>query len=341
MQSKFTSVPRRHCGAPRFPDESHGPANGPVVTYRLTPEEIAARYGAPVEPQTRRKKLSRENLAEWLRKWTVGQVAEMNGIPQKLVFSLCEQFGLELDDKNRLINKEAIDLPSVMDNARSILPAETLGALLTSGKTGTEIGKEYNLPPWAVSKLKNEYWPEGVGFNQDDYRQQVNENRNTGNKLPENDNDLGDIVTEMVHAANEAAEEPDATVQSEVLGERTPASVVSVRQSFDFSAFKWVVPHRFGSTRMVLKIKRENIVLTAAAAKALSPARFIKIGVDSTGTLAIVPAASVAEGYKLPGNKYYSNLGGGNLVRFLLKHGYGPGEYELESVNGCLVATRR
>ena len=92
---------------------------------------------------------------------------------------------------------------------------------------------------------------------------------------------------------------------------------------------------------MVLKVRRDRVVLASAATKALSPAGFIKIGVDVSGILAIVPAANGTEGYKLPKNKYYSNLGGGNLVRFLGKHGYGPGEYELEPVNGCLVATRR
>lgn len=67
MQSKFTSIPRRHCGAPRFPSDGTEPANGPVTTYRLTPEEIKAKYGAPVEHQNRRKKLSCENLADWRR----------------------------------------------------------------------------------------------------------------------------------------------------------------------------------------------------------------------------------------------------------------------------------
>ena len=174
--SRFAHIPRRHTGPPRFPQEGDEPVNGPVVEYRLTPEEIAARYGAPTGKSNQGCKLSRENLVKLLRTRTVGQVAEMRRVPQKLVLGLCEKYEIELDEKNRLASEPGKDVDNmpdmtIMDSARKILPPKKLGALLAANKTGAEIAKEYDLPQWAVSNIKKEYWPDGFGFNPGDYPQ--------------------------------------------------------------------------------------------------------------------------------------------------------------------------
>ena len=78
-------------------------SSGQVVKYKLSPEELA-KYGAPAAPREhKRQRLTREYLVEKLKDRTVGQIAERHHVPQEIVFGLCEEFGLVLDAKNRLV----------------------------------------------------------------------------------------------------------------------------------------------------------------------------------------------------------------------------------------------
>lgn len=109
-------------------------------------------------------------------------------------------------------------------------------------------------------------------------------------------------------------------------------------------AWTWAVPVRLISRRKVLTVKDDRVGLSAAAARVLLPAHFVKIGVSKEGVLALSPAEDEMEGYKLHSNGdkvKYSQLGGGALVRFLREHGFGPGKYELEqNEKGLLVAAK-
>jgi len=102
-----TSVGRHRLGC-RLPFEKSDvgdgyAASGPVVEYKLTPDELA-KYGAPAAPREhKRQRLTREYLTEKLKDRTVGQIAERHHVPQEIVFQLCEKFGLTLDAKNRLV----------------------------------------------------------------------------------------------------------------------------------------------------------------------------------------------------------------------------------------------
>lgn len=140
-------------------------ANGPVKTYKLSPEELA-KYG-PVNKtkKNNRPQLTLETLIKELKKRTVGEVASKYCTTQKIVFEMVKYYGLELDEKNRLKGDDKV--ASIMEYARQVLPKEVLGPLLAEGKTNKEIGKMYNLPHWAVSELKKQYW--GGNFNPDDY----------------------------------------------------------------------------------------------------------------------------------------------------------------------------
>jgi hypothetical protein len=103
--TRFTKISKHRCGPPRYGrgplDE---PVNGPVVEYRMSPEEVARRYGPPPAKESgkRRQRLNRELLMKKLRKQTVGQVAADCGCPQNLIFKMVERYGIELDEKNRL-----------------------------------------------------------------------------------------------------------------------------------------------------------------------------------------------------------------------------------------------
>lgn len=101
-------IAKSRLGSPRMPFECCDAGDGythpgPVVTYRLSPDELA-KYG----PVARRKstfqprRLTRDYLSELLATLTVGQVAERWYVPQKLIFELVDKYNLRLDDKNRL-----------------------------------------------------------------------------------------------------------------------------------------------------------------------------------------------------------------------------------------------
>ncbi len=115
-------------GEPRFP-KSEEPANGPVIEYRLSPEEIEKirkKYGPPA-------KRSRQNQPINFKSKAQREAAKMK----------------------------------VIDKARESLPKDKLGALLAQGLTGSQISKDYDIPYWALVQLKEEYW--GGSFNPDDY----------------------------------------------------------------------------------------------------------------------------------------------------------------------------
>ena len=100
-------IAKSKLGSPRMPfeccDAGDGYArSGPVVTYRLSPEELA-KYGPVARKSTfQPRRLTRDYLAKLLATLTVGQVAERWRVPQKLIFELVDKYNLRLDDKNRL-----------------------------------------------------------------------------------------------------------------------------------------------------------------------------------------------------------------------------------------------
>lgn len=159
----FTKINSRQSDQPRFPPvDSAEPANGQVVTYRLSPEEIAARYGPPVPRETRRKKLSRESLAEMLRTLTVGQVAERWRVPQKLIFELCDRYELELDDKNRLVTGgDDMAHGDKIKAAREKLPKEEFERLIWE-MSDEKIAEAKGISYWQVRQLKEEYGLVGI-----------------------------------------------------------------------------------------------------------------------------------------------------------------------------------
>lgn len=97
----------------RFPSHDDEPVNGPVVTYRLSPEEVARRYGPPAKKADqaagRKTKLDRKMLQELLESKTVNQVASLYKVPQKLILAMAEKYGFELDEKLRLKGDKQMD----------------------------------------------------------------------------------------------------------------------------------------------------------------------------------------------------------------------------------------
>lgn len=160
--ANFTKISPYRAGPPRFgraPGEE--PANGPVITYRLSPEEIARRYGPPVAVE-RRPRLTRELLAEMLRTKTVGQVAARYQVPQKLITDMVEQYGLELDENNRLTGGDDVAVGDKIRAAREALPREEFEKLVRQGMTDKEVAEAKNLDLHLVKKLKQQYGLTGI-----------------------------------------------------------------------------------------------------------------------------------------------------------------------------------
>lgn len=174
-QNRFASIPIRQRGQPRFarPAEDE-PANGPVVTYHLSPEEIARRYGPPVEVQrkSRKPKLDKQSLAGMLRTLTVNEVAWRYQLPQRYVIKLCETCGLELDGKGRLTVGTHDENPENTGGdgmahgdkvraAREALPKDELEKLIHE-MSDQKIAEAKGLAYWQVRRLKDEYGLVGV-----------------------------------------------------------------------------------------------------------------------------------------------------------------------------------
>ncbi|MTI82610.1 MAG: hypothetical protein FH756_01665 [Firmicutes bacterium] len=148
-------------GEPRQDGEEN--ANGEVREYRMSPEEVARRYGPPVKTSKRRRpKLNRELLAEQLKTRTVGQISERYQVPQEIVFKLAEKFGLELDDKNRLAGGEDVARGDKIRAARETLPPDEFEEMVRQGLTDQEVANTKGLNLYTIKQLKREYGLVGI-----------------------------------------------------------------------------------------------------------------------------------------------------------------------------------
>ncbi|HBX22644.1 MAG TPA: hypothetical protein DEF34_03250 [Desulfotomaculum sp.] len=116
------------------------------------------------------------------------------------------------------------EVASIMDTAKQKLPKELLGKRLADGITQQAIGDDCDVPFWAVSKLKKEYWPDG--FKPEDYKEDedVNEPKEGGiqvencvavhsePKVEELDPIYDEAATQLEPASNELKEGPANTM---------------------------------------------------------------------------------------------------------------------------------
>lgn len=104
-----TNISRGKLGPVRLPSDRDPELwrSGEPTVYHMSPEEIAARYGPPGQGAKKfawryGSRLTRERLEAELVTLTVGQVAVRHNTTQGIVFALVENYGLELNGKNRL-----------------------------------------------------------------------------------------------------------------------------------------------------------------------------------------------------------------------------------------------
>mgnify|MGYP000215226421 CR=1 FL=1 len=215
-------------------------------------------------------------------------------------------------------------MASTMETARQKLPKDVLGALLAEGRTQQSIADEYSIPFWAVYELKKQYWPDG--FNPDEFKQQqAADNAARFEAYPGKE--------DAQEATEEELPEPEPE-EEQVEASKPPAAADELSE-----VLAWAKPVRLGTGGVTLKIYEDRISISSAAVKLLRPAEFVRIGVLKNGALVLAPAGNITEGFRLAQN--HSHIGGGALVKFLKKHGFGVGEYELEKNEKGWLVTRR
>jgi hypothetical protein len=105
MMANFTKISPYRAGPPRFgraPGEE--PANGPVITYRLSPEEIARRYGPPGDSEWRgedmpsKLDISKEQIENALRvtQGNAKKAIEILKIGVGTFYSRVKEFGIDV-----------------------------------------------------------------------------------------------------------------------------------------------------------------------------------------------------------------------------------------------------
>ena len=330
---------------------------GPVTVYKLSPEEIRHKYGAPAgKREFEKQRMTKGYLAERLQTLTVGQLAERHHIPQDIIFKLCDKFELDLDEKNRL---KGDDDMGMLDKAKELLPKEKLGKLLAEGRTQQSIADEYALNQGAISMLKKQYW--GNNFTPEEYR--VIE-KITPDKLKMANNEPDNFETYPV-VQQESIQESILTektgtievcqVQQENITTEPHDTGIIVESDLptceptipDPSKITWATPmHGAANASRIIQIKKGSVVLNAVAIKDIK-SEYIKVGVDGD-KLYLVPTVKHNLTYKISsnGNKRKNStakFGGGALIKFLVQNGFDVGtNYKLEQLNnGWFVATRK
>jgi len=168
----MNSISRYRTGDPRFGLERDEPANGPVETYTLTSEEIAAKYGAPkVRPNTPYQEkqivITREELTSVLRRsqsWSIA-MKEL-GIGRHQMLRLMEAYQINPGSWKNKKEENQVEayVPSKDETTKTryeigkdLLPRERMINLKTEGKTDKKIYEQLNIAADVFYRLKREY----------------------------------------------------------------------------------------------------------------------------------------------------------------------------------------
>jgi len=160
--------------------ENDEPANGPVVTYHLTPEEIEEKYGKPKKKKkTYRNDFTREQVIDAIKSTDMfHQAAAVLGLGNGGFINVCKQHKIDYrkaKEESILIEnttepevaKEVTPAENttlqtgetkvVMEIAREKLPKELLSRLILKGVRTGDICRKYQIPIWAFHELRRQY----------------------------------------------------------------------------------------------------------------------------------------------------------------------------------------
>ena len=180
IEGRNTKIaPSRICN-PRFGLERDEPANGPLIEYTLTPEEIAEKYGPPTKRQEHPEQekqitITRDELIAALRRnqsWSITMVSM--GIGRAQMMRLMELYQVNPGDWKNKIEKEESDVSTEsepveqpvqktkLEIARERMPKEELTRLKEQDYSDKDIREKLGVDNDSFYKLKKEYGLYGV-----------------------------------------------------------------------------------------------------------------------------------------------------------------------------------
>jgi|GEM_PF-2819870 len=293
-------IARSRLGSPRFPFETKGAGDGyagagPIKTYKLNPEEIAARYGPPVPRKDR--DLTRGEVKYAMESSTcLEDAARRIGVSiariKKEMARHCiavpehwkeaEEMSLE-EFKTTLTKEKYLELKRQGLSDKKIL--ESVGLKYTNNqKFLTDAKKEWGVAGMIVRPQK-EQQPE-----------------------PSIQPSAGDTPENIIDQAPKVADDSDEQIA-------------------------WVVPFKPAKSYPVLRFYQNGISINAAAARAMERVRNIRVGVTGNRIIVLVPSETKEGCYEL--GKLHKRggslkIGGTALVEQIKKHGVPFGKYRLE-----------
>lgn len=330
--------------------------NNEVITYILTPEEVAARYGPP-SPRTEdspfharvmqavKISCSAEEAAGFL-KIPVGQLKQYLG--RRNIFPDWKIDTEEAENQVKNVDPETKVKGSRLDVLRGLLTKEQYMAFkdkqkLSDWKILKQLGMDTSSLP-TLTKLKKEWGLNGVNIRRaetvtmDEYM----EGQRAAEALGVFLGDLGFLMS--VNAAYPSNDEisdvrayeavsvflRDLWVQL-ALNELIRPSAPEINDD----DVAWATPFKAGVGRATLRVHDKGVTVNSHALTELGATKHIRIGVKR-GAIIVMPTDetdpqryTVGKSGKSREKSSSAKIGGGVLVDFLAKNGVKPGKYDM------------
>lgn len=203
---------------------------------------------------------------------------------------------------------------TILANAREKISPDELNILLDKGLKPTQVARRFKVPPWTISKLKNEY---------------DNIQQNQGKE----DKPLEPNVTELQENQVSSPVIDSATLSQPI--DREPSEPDNQINQHDFGEVAWLPPKGHKPGEKFVRITDDKISLSAAVVAAFS-LKTIKIGITTAGILIIAPDND-STNFKIT---KHGGVGGTGLSRQLREHGYLPGKYRLFQSNDRFISRK-
>jgi len=300
MRMRGSKIANSKLGAPRFPFESQAAGNGyaadgKVITYKLTPEEVAARYGPPKARDHSKDAYSAKHIRE---------VAEACETPEEAALELkisvlrlkqiVANLGINAPWKQKEAGKD-MGTKEAFDKAltkEKYLELKSQG--LSDAKILAAVGLPYNGFINYITKAKKEWGISGIKV--------ISEKQ----VIPANEDNICPSCA-------------DASLSNDYDEEIFWITPMSRNKKKDISP--------------MLRVCSKGITLNVAASTLLGVITQVRIGVTKSGKIILTPDDDERGTYKMSRDKSGRNgmkCGGGGLLAGLQENGAEVGYYRLD-----------
>ncbi|MFA5383978.1 MAG: hypothetical protein WC364_04840 [Eubacteriales bacterium] len=357
-----TKISPYRYGDPRFGTERDQPANGPVIEYTLSPEELA-KYGPPKTRlerdrfQEKQISITREQLIDALRRnqsWSVTMGELGIGRTQMLRLMSLHQINPEnwknkpKEELDVSTEAESVEQPlqkTKLEIARERMSKEELTRLKELGHSDVQVQKELGVDNFSFYKLKQEYGLYGATVKNAVYHK-------LAPQIEALKQDPAPAAAPVPEQEQVFAQEPEPVPEPEQSFEPAPEQVVATEEPPAYEAaddgIDWVIPGiRQTPNDMAVYCGKGNVYFSRPASNVFMQAghSYIQIGVKE-GRLYLKghPEKIERVNYKLHKDSKTPNtrmkISGVALVPALQARGIERGKYLLEQKGNLWVGTR-